>query len=97
MKSLMKLSVAALLVVGSTQVSANDGQLDLTQTLSNNIASYIKKTSNELQKNLKQSLLVDSQNMLNNLISEQADNVTNVAKTNTKEQVVSVETAKVEG
>lgn len=97
MKSLMKLSVAALLVVGSTQVSANDGQLDLTQTLSNNIASYIEKTSNELQKNLKQSLLVDSQNMLNNLISEQADNVTKVAKTNTKKQVVPVETAKVEG
>ena len=53
MKSLIKLSVAALLVVGSTQVSANDGQLDLTQTLSNSIATYIENTSNELQNKLK--------------------------------------------
>jgi len=97
MKSLIKLSVAALLVVGSTQVSANDGQLDLTQTLSNSIATYIENTSNELQNKLKQSLIVDSQKMLNNLLSAQVEDSTNVAVINTKEQTVSLETPKVEG
>jgi hypothetical protein len=97
MKSLIKLSVAALLVVGSTQVSANDGQLDLTQTLSNSIATYIENTSNELQNKLKQSLIVDSQKMLNNLLSAQVEDSTNVAVINTKEQTVSLEMPKVEG
>ena len=97
MKSLIKLSVAALLVVGSTQVSANDGQLDLTQTLSNSIGSYIENTSNELQSKLKESLLIDSQNMLNNLLSEPVENVTDVAVINTKEQTASLVTPKVEG
>ncbi|KTF16775.1 hypothetical protein [Pseudoalteromonas sp. H105] len=97
MKSLIKLSVAALLVVGSTQVSANDGQLDLTQTLSNSISSYIENTSNELQSKLKESLLIDSQNMLNSLLSEPVENVTDVAVINTKEQTASLVTPKVEG
>lgn len=97
MKSLIKLSAAALLVVGSTQVSANDGQLDLTQTLSNSIATYIENTSNELQNKLKQSLIVDSQKMLNNLLSAQVEDSTNVAVINTKEQTVSLEMPKVEG
>ncbi|CAM3780419.1 MULTISPECIES: hypothetical protein [Pseudoalteromonas] len=69
MKSIIKLSVAALLVVGSTQVSANDGQLDITQTLTNNIAHYIESASNELQSKLKESVFSDSQKMLNGLLS----------------------------
>lgn len=71
MKSYIKLTVAALMVVGSTQVSANEGQLDLTQTLSSSIANYIEATSNELQYKLKQSLFIDSQKSLGDLLQQQ--------------------------
>ncbi|MEH6394828.1 hypothetical protein [Pseudoalteromonas sp.] len=98
MKSIIKLSVAALLVVGSTQASANDGQLDITQTLSNNIAHYIESTSNELQSKLKESLFHDSQKLLNELLSLQSEQLVeaNVVE-NTPSPVATNNASNVEG
>ncbi|MFY8327409.1 hypothetical protein [Pseudoalteromonas sp. ZZD1] len=96
MKSFIKLSVAALLVVGSTQVSANDGQFDLTQTLSNSIASYIESSSNELKAKLKQSLFTDSQNTLNELLQQQTEQFTADAATEDDNQLVVANTISVE-
>lgn len=93
MKSFIKLSVAALLVVGSTQVSANDGQFDLTQTLSNSIASYIESSSNELKEKLKQSLFTDSQNTLNELLQQQTEQFTADSVTEDDNQFVVANTA----
>ncbi|MDN3379884.1 MULTISPECIES: hypothetical protein [unclassified Pseudoalteromonas] len=93
MKSFIKLSVAALLVVGSTQVSANDGQFDLTQTLSNSIASYIESSSNELKVKLKQSLFTDSQNTLNELLQQQTEQFTADSVTEDDNQFVVANTA----
>ncbi|MBB1293469.1 MULTISPECIES: hypothetical protein [unclassified Pseudoalteromonas] len=98
MKSIIKLSVAALLVVGSTQASANDGQLDITQTLSNSIAQYIESTSNELQSKLKQSLFSDSQKMLTELFSQQSEQSAEVGVAENTSQLVATSNAvKVEG
>ncbi|MFK3871789.1 hypothetical protein [Pseudoalteromonas rhizosphaerae] len=96
MKSIIKLSVAALLVVGSTQASANDGQLDITQTLSNSIAHYIESTSDELQSKLKQSLFSDSQKMLTELLSQHSEQSAKVAE-NTSQLVATSNAVKVEG
>lgn len=93
MKSFIKLSVAALLVVGSTQVSANDGQFDLTQTLSSSIASYIESSSNELKVKLKQSLFTDSQNTLNELLQQQTEQFTADSVTEDDNQLVVANTA----
>ncbi|NMM39782.1 hypothetical protein [Pseudoalteromonas arctica] len=95
MKSIIKLSVAALLVVGSTQASANDGQLDITQTLSNSIAHYIESTSDELQSKLKQSLFSDSQKMLTELLSQHSEPSAKVAE-NTSQLVATSNAVKVE-
>ena len=98
MKSIIKLSVAALLVVGSTQASANDGQLDITQTLSNNIAHNIKSTSNELQNKLKESLFSDSQKILNEFFSVKSDQLVEAKLVeSTLQLVVANNAAKVEG
>ncbi|HEA17949.1 MAG: hypothetical protein ACTH4U_02025 [Pseudoalteromonas prydzensis] len=98
MKSIIKLSVAALLVVGSTQASANDGQLDITQTLANNIADYIESTSNELQSKLKESVFSDSQKMLNELLSLQSEQrVEASVVVNTPQLVATSNAANVEG
>ena len=93
MKSIIKLSVAALLVVGSTQASANDGQLDITQTLANNIAGYIESTSNELQSKLKESVFSDSQKMLNELLSLQSEQLVEASVVATKPQLVATSNA----
>ncbi|MFK3863247.1 hypothetical protein [Pseudoalteromonas rhizosphaerae] len=95
MKSIIKLSVAALLVVGSTQASANDGQLDITQTLSNSIAHYIESTSDELQSKLKQSLFSDSQKMLTELLSQHSEQSAGVDE-NTSQLVATSNAVKVE-
>ena len=98
MKSIIKLSVAALLVVGSTQASANDGQLDITQTLSNNIAHYIESTSNELQNKLKESLFSDSQKILNEFFSVKSEQLVEAKLVeSTPQLVVANNAAKVEG
>lgn len=98
MKSIIKLSVAVLLVVGSTQASANDGQLDITQTLSNNIAHYIESAGNELQSQLKESLFNDSQKMLNEFFSVKSEQLVEAnAVENTPQLVVANNDAKVEG
>ena len=98
MKSIIKLSVAALLVVGSTQASANDGQLDITQTLSNNIAHYIESTSNELQNKLKESLFSDSQKILNEFFSVKSEQLVEAKLLeSTPQLVVANNAAKVEG
>ncbi|MFU2511868.1 hypothetical protein [Pseudoalteromonas sp. ASV78] len=98
MKSIIKLSVAALLVVGSTQASANDGQLDITQTLANNIADYIESTSNELQSKLKESVFSDSQKMLNELLSLQSEQLVEASVVvNTPQLVATSNASNVEG
>ncbi len=95
MKSYIKLSVAALLVVGSTQVSATEVQLDLTQTISNTISSYIESTSNELKSKLQQSLFTDSQKSLTQFIATTQANDTEAENIATQQFVV-VNTASIE-
>ncbi|MCQ8878405.1 hypothetical protein NQT69_10380 [Pseudoalteromonas shioyasakiensis] len=95
MKSYIKLSVAALLVVGSTQVSATEVQLDLTQTISNTISSYIESTSNELKSKLQQSLFTDSQKSLTQFIATTQANDTEAENIATQQLVV-VNTASIE-
>ncbi len=70
--------MASLLVLGSQQVNATEVDLDVTDILTNSVTSYIKQTTIELEKSIKETLYFDTKLTLETLI-EPADLVSNEA------------------
>ncbi len=70
--------MASLLVLGSSQVNATEVDLDVTDILTNSITTYIKQTTIELEKSIKETLYFDTKLTLETLI-EPADLVSNEA------------------
>lgn len=70
--------MASLLVLGSSQVNATEVDLDVTDILTNSVTSYIKQTTIELEKSIKETLYFDTKLTLETLI-EPADLVSNKA------------------
>lgn len=68
----------SLLVLGSSQVNATEVDLDVTDILTNSVTSYIKQTTIELEKSIKETLYFDTKLTLETLI-EPADLVSNEA------------------
>ena len=78
MKHAIKIAMASLLVLGSSQVNATEVDLDVTDILTNSVTSYIKQTTIELEKSIKETLYFDTKLTLETLI-EPADLVSNEA------------------
>ncbi|MBL1384560.1 MAG: hypothetical protein COA35_007705 [Colwellia sp.] len=78
MKHSIKIAMASLLVLGSSQVNATEVDLDVTDILTNSVTSYIKQTTIELEKSIKETLYFDTKLTLETLI-EPADLVSNEA------------------
>jgi len=78
MKRSIKIAMASLLVLGSSQVNATEVDLDVTDILTNSVTSYIKQTTIELEKSIKETLYFDTKLTLETLI-EPADLVSNEA------------------
>ncbi len=76
MKHSIKIAVASLLVLGSSQVNATEVDLDVTDILTSSVTSYIKQTTIELEKSIKDTLYFDTKLTLESLI-EPADIVSN--------------------
>ena len=70
--------MASLLVLGSSQVNATEVDLDVTDILTNSVTTYIKQTTIELEKSIKETLYFDTKLTLETLI-ESADLVSNEA------------------
>ena len=70
--------MASLLVLGSSQVNATEVDLDVTDILTNTVTTYIKQTTIELEKSIKETLYFDTKLTLETLI-EPADLVSNEA------------------
>jgi len=70
--------MASLLVLGSSQVNATEVDLDVTDILTNSVTTYIKQTTIELEKSIKETLYFDTKLTLETLI-EPADLVSNEA------------------
>lgn len=70
--------MASLLVLGSSQVNAAEVDLDVTDILTNSVTTYIKQTTIELEKSIKETLYFDTKLTLETLI-EPADLVSNEA------------------
>ena len=70
MKHSIKIAMASLLVLGSAQVHAVEVDLDVTEILTQSVASYVKQTSIELEKSLKETLYFDAKSVLEGLLDE---------------------------
>ncbi|UJX27288.1 hypothetical protein L3Q70_18725 (plasmid) [Pseudoalteromonas sp. CF6-2] len=73
MNNSLKLTTAALLVLGSTQASATDFELDISNTITQSLKSYVQQASNELKQNVTNSIEFDAQQLLNEYMSEEVD------------------------
>ena len=60
--------MASLLVLGSSQVNATEVDLDVTDILTSSVTSYIKQTTIELEKSIKDTLYFDTKLTLESLI-----------------------------
>ncbi|MDP2485161.1 hypothetical protein [Pseudoalteromonas marina] len=78
MKHSIKIAMASLLVLGSSQVNATEVDLDVTDILTNSVTTYIKQTTIELEKSIKETLYFDTKLTLETLI-EPADLMSNEA------------------
>jgi len=78
MKHAIKIAMASLLVLGSSQVNATEVDLDVTDILTKSVTTYIKQTTIELEKSIKETLYFDTKLTLETLI-EPADLVSNEA------------------
>ncbi|MBG9991070.1 MULTISPECIES: hypothetical protein [Pseudoalteromonas] len=70
MKHSIKIAMASLLVLGSAQVHAVEVDLDVTDILTQSVASYVKQTTIELEKSLKETLYFDAKTVLEGLLDE---------------------------
>lgn len=76
MKHSIKIAMASLLVLGSSQVHASEVDLDVTDIITQNVTSYINQATAELEQSISQSLSFDAQAVLEQLVNqaqEQAD------------------------
>ena len=72
MNNSLKLTTAALLVLGSTQASATDFELDISNTITQSVKSYVQQASIELKESVMNSIEFDAQKLLDTYMSEDA-------------------------
>ena len=72
MNNSLKLTTAALLVLGSTQASATDFELDISNTITQSVKSYVQQASNELKESVMNSIEFDAHKLLDTYMSEDA-------------------------
>ncbi|WP_024610732.1 MULTISPECIES: hypothetical protein [unclassified Pseudoalteromonas] len=70
MKRSIKIAMASLLVLGSTQVQAAEVDLDVTNIITQSVTSYVKQSTLELEKSLKEAFSFNSQTVLDGLLKE---------------------------
>lgn len=68
MKTLIKITLASLFVLGASQAQATEVELDLTDMLTKTVTTYVSHASGELEQSIKETLSFDAHTMLNNLI-----------------------------
>ncbi|WP_409425894.1 MULTISPECIES: hypothetical protein [unclassified Pseudoalteromonas] len=68
MNTSINITIASLLVLGSTQVNATEVDLNITDMLTNSVSTYVSQVSNELEKSVKEAVSFDSQLILGGLL-----------------------------
>jgi len=68
MKTSINITIASLLVLGSTQVNATEVDLNITDMLTKTVSTYVSQASNELEKSVKEAVSFDAQLILDGLL-----------------------------
>lgn len=68
MKTSINMTIASLLVLGSTQVNATEVDLNITDMLTKTVSTYVSQASNELEKSVKEAVSFDAQVILDGLL-----------------------------
>ncbi|TMO21287.1 hypothetical protein [Pseudoalteromonas sp. S4741] len=68
MKTSINITIASLLVLGSTQVNATEVDLNITDMLTNTVSTYVSQASNELEKSVKEAVYFDAHAILDGLL-----------------------------
>lgn len=68
MKTSINITIASLLVLGSTNVNATEVDLNITDMLTNTVSTYVSQASNELEKSVKEAVSFDAQVILDSLL-----------------------------
>ena len=68
MKTSINMTIASLLVLGSTQVNATEFDLNITDMLTKTVSTYVSQASNELEKSVKEAVSFDAQLILDGLL-----------------------------
>ncbi|KPZ58448.1 MULTISPECIES: hypothetical protein [unclassified Pseudoalteromonas] len=70
MKHSIKIAMASLLVLGSSQAQASEVDLDVTDIITQNVTSYINQVTAELEQSISQSLSFDAKAALEQLVNQ---------------------------
>ena len=62
------MTIASLLVLGSTQVNETEVDLNITDMLTKTVSTYVSQASNELEKSVKEAVSFDAQLILDGLL-----------------------------
>ena len=68
MKTSINMTIASLLVLGSTNVNATEVDLNITDMLTKTVSTYVSQASNELEKSVKEAVSFDAQVILDSLL-----------------------------
>lgn len=68
MNTSINITIASLLVLGSTQVNATEVDLNITDMLTKTVSTYVSQASNELEKSVKEAVSFDAQLILDGLL-----------------------------
>lgn len=68
MNTSINITIASLLVLGSTNVNATEVDLNITDMLTNTVSTYVSQASNELEKSVKEAVSFDAEAILDGLL-----------------------------
>ncbi|MBT2152514.1 hypothetical protein KKI34_12025 [Pseudoalteromonas tetraodonis] len=68
MKTSINITIASLLVLGSTQVNATEVDLNITDMLTKTVSTYVSQATYELAQSVKEAVSFDAQAILDGLL-----------------------------
>ncbi|MGB1976024.1 hypothetical protein [Pseudoalteromonas tetraodonis] len=68
MKTSINMTIASLLVLGSTQVNATEVDLNITDMLTKTVSTYVSQATYELEQSVKEAVSFDAQAILDGLL-----------------------------
>lgn len=68
MKTSINITIASLLVLGSTQINATEVDLNITDMLTKTVSTYVSQATYELEQSVKEAVSFDAEAILGGLL-----------------------------